>query len=258
VLEGLVASRPRRQASPSTYLASAVLHGCFLLLCVYGTRTAVHTVRKIVADTTLFYLPRLAPAATQRLPAQAQGHGGGGGGRGDGIGMVLTANPPPRGFQVVEAVGDIPTEIPPIDPNARILDPRDFSGRGAEGGVGWGVVGGTGPADQVPGEIREALYTAESKDVRFTPAELTVKPTFRYPLVLQEAGIPGRAVVQFVIDTIGDVEPGSVKVLEQTHQAFADAARTGVLEARFTPARYGERPVRQLSKWPVRFALATR
>lgn len=259
MLEGLVASHPRRQASPATYVASVVLHGLFLLLCVYGTRTAVHTVKKIVADTTLFYLPRLAPAATEKLPAQGPGRGGGGGGGGgNGIGLVLTANPPPRGFQVVEAVGDIPTEIPPIDPNARVLDPRDFSGRGAEGGVGWGVVGGTGPADQIPGEFREALYTAESPDVRFTPAELTVKPIFRYPVVLLEAGVPGRALVQFVIDTVGEVEPSSVQILEKTHEAFADAARTGVLEARFTPARYGERPVRQLSKWPVRFTIASR
>ena len=162
MLEGLVASRPGHQAAPATYLVSTVLHGLFLALCVYGTRTAVHTVKEIVADTTLFYLPRLGPAATERLPVRAPERGGGGGGGGNGPGLVLTANPPPRGFQVVEAVGDIPTEIPPIDPSARILDPRDFSGRGAEGGVGWGVVGGTGPADQVPGEIREALYTAET------------------------------------------------------------------------------------------------
>jgi TonB family protein len=235
-----------------------VLHGLFLALCVYGTRTAVATVKEIVADTTLFYLPRLGPAATERLPVRAAERGGGGGGGGNGPGLVLTANPPPRGFQVVEAVGDIPTEIPPIDPGARILDPRDYSGRGAEGGVGWGVVGGTGPADQVPGEIREALYTAESRDVRFTPAEVLIKPTFKYPVVLLEAGVDGRALVEFVIDTVGDVEPTSVRILEKTHEAFADAARTGVLEARFTPARYGERAVRQLSKWPVRFTIATR
>lgn len=261
MLERLVASRPRRQASPATYFVSLALHIGFLFLCIVATRTTVQTVKKIVADTTLFYLPRLTPAATERLPAQARERGGGGGGGGGGTGgLILSANPPPRGFQVVEAVGDIPTEIPPIDPNARILDPRDFSGRGAEGGVGWGVVGGTGPVDQVPGEYREGLYnyTAEVADVRFTPAQLVVKPTFEYPVILRDAGIPGRAVVQFVIDTIGHVEPESVKILERTDEAFADAARAGVLDARFTPARYGSRPVRQLSKWPVRFTLASR
>jgi len=260
MLERLVASRPRPQASPATYLASLTLHIGFLLLCIVATRTTVQTVKKIVADTTLFYLPRLEPAATERLPAAARerGTGGGGGGGAGSGGLVLSANPPPRGFQTVAAVGQIPTEIPPIDPNARILDPRDFTGRGAEGGVGWGVVGGTGPVDQVPGEYREGLYRADVEDVRFTPAELVVKPMFVYPVILRDAGIPGRAVIQFVIDTIGQVEPASIKILERTDAAFGDAARAGVLEARFTPARYGSRPVRQLSKWPVRFTLASR
>jgi TonB family protein len=225
-------------------------------LCIAGTRVAVHTVKKIVADTTLFYLPRLTAPAVDK--PQVAGRLGGGGGHGTGEGLIISANPPPRGFQVVAAVGAIPTEIPPIEPGAKALDPRDFTGRGEEGGVGWGVVGGTGPADQVPVEFKNALYSAETVDVRFIPAELVVKPTFHYPQVLVEAGIPGRAVVQFVIDTIGDVEPGSVRILEQTHQAFADAARAGVLEARFTPARYGTRLVRQLSKWPVKFTLASR
>lgn len=259
MLEILVASRPRRQASPATSLISLTLHIGFLFLCIAATRTTVQTVKKIVADTTLFYLPRLAPAATERLPVQARERGGGGGGGGGGVGgLVLSANPPPRGFQVVDAVGQIPTSIPPIDPSARVLDPRDFTGRGAEGGVGWGVAGGTGPVDQVPGEYREGLYSAEVADVRFTPAELVVKPTFQYPVILRDAGVPGRVVVQFVIDTIGAVEPGSVKILERTAEAFGEAARAGVLEARFTPARYGTRPVRQLSKWPVRFELASR
>lgn len=253
MLERLVASGPRRQVSPVTYIASVCLHAGMLFLCIIGTRVAVKSVKPVVADTTLFYLPRLASPAVDR-PRLTAGRGGGGGGTGEGL--VLTANPPPRGFQSVAAIGSIPTEIPPVDPDAKVLDPRDFTGRGVEGGTGWGVVGGTGPVDQVPVEFKDAMYSAETADVHFIPAELVVKPAFKYPQVLVEAGIPGRVVVQFVIDTIGEVEPGSVRILEQSQRAFGDAARAGVLEARFTPARYGTRLVRQLSKWPVRFTLA--
>jgi TonB family protein len=254
MMEGMVASFPRRQAGYPTFLTSLVLHAGFLVLCVVGTRTVVKTVERAVADTTLFFLPRLDAPQVDRSPARAVRPGGGAGG--DGAGIVISANPPPRGFQVIEAVGDIPTGIPSIDPNARAIDPRDFTGRGIEGGVGWGVVGGIGPVDQVPGDLTDALYSAETTDARFTPAEMIVQPTFHYPRILQEAGIPGRAVVQFVIDTLGGVEPTSVRVLEHTHLAFADAARTGVLDARFNPARLGVHPVRQLSKMPVRFTLA--
>ncbi|MDX2121549.1 MAG: energy transducer TonB, partial [Gemmatimonadota bacterium] len=144
-----------------------------------------------------------------------------------------------------------------IDPSLRALDARDFTGRGVEGGVGWGVAGGTGPADQPPGQIAELLYSASTEDVRFTPAELVRQPAFTYPVVLQAAGIPGRVVLQFIIDTLGTVEPASITVLERSHEAFAIAAREGVMGARFQPALYGERPVRQLSKWPVKFALTT-
>lgn len=256
MMEGLVASFPRRQARYETLLTSLVLHAGFLVLCVLATRTVVKTVERAVADTTLFFLPRLDAPQVDRAPARASRPGGGGGG-GDGLGIVLSANPPPRGFQVIEAVGEIPTGIPSIDPNARAIDPRDFTGRGAEGGVGWGVVGGIGPVDQDPVEFAEALYTVETADVRFTPAELLVQPIFLYPRVLQEAGIPGRAVVQFVIDTLGTVEPNSVKVLEESHAAFAEAARTGVLDARFNPARLGLHAVRQLSKMPVKFTLTS-
>jgi protein TonB len=255
MMNGLVASYPRRQSGPATYFVSLILHTGLLALCVIGTRTAVKTVQRIVADTTLFYLPRVGPAPVDKPPPVHGGGGGGGGGHGEGL--VLTANPPPKGFQTVAAISDIPTEIPAVDRGATFFDARDFSGRGVEGGVGWGVAGGTGPVEQAPVELRDALYTAETGDRRFVPAEIVVRPEFQYPVLLREAGVTGRVVVQFVIDTLGDVEPGSVRVLEKSHEAFADAARTGVLQARFTPAYFGERPVRQLSKWPVKFTLAT-
>jgi TonB family protein len=169
--------------------------------------------------------------------------------------VVLSANPPPRGFQTVGLVSAVPTDLPPVDLGQRILDPRDFTGRGVEGGTGWGVVGGTGAADQpVPeGGVGDALYAAELEDARFSPAELVVQPRFAYPRVLLEAGISGRVTLQFIVDTLGLVEPSSVEVMSSTHEAFAGAAREGILEARFAPARYGGRTVRQLSRMPVSF-----
>lgn len=250
MMEVLVASNPRRQAGAAELLSSALFHVGLLALAVLTTHTAVQTVREIVADTTLVFLPRLASPEVDKPPPPAPRDAGG-----DGSGLIITTNPPPRGFQVVDAISAVPTEIPPVDLNMKALDARDFTGRGVEGGVGWGVVGGTGPVEQPPAEIVELLYSAETKDARFVPAELVGQPVFHYPPVLQEAGIPGRVVVQFVIDTLGRVEAGSIKILEQSHEAFGGAAREGVLTAQFHPARHGDRAVRQLSKWPVRFSL---
>lgn len=149
----------------------------------------------------------------------------------------------------------MPTEIPPIVPGERDLDPRDFTGRGVEGGTGWGVVGGTGPADQmeIDSELRDVLYEAGMADQRFTPAELVVRPVFEHPRLLLEAGISGRVVLRFIIDTTGQIEPASIAVLEKTHEAYAAAARAGVVGARFRPALFGNRTVRQLTRWPVNF-----
>lgn len=73
------------------------------------------------------------------------------------------------------------------------------------------------------------------------------------------AGLPrdttGRAVVQFVVDTMGRMLPGSAKVLQTTGSAFGAAAAAAVSDTtvRFTPARVGGRPVRQLLQIPIEF-----
>jgi TonB family protein len=254
MLEVLVASHPRGQARPAAFLGASLFHVFALASCIVGTRTTVQVVSRVVDDTTLIFLPRLAAPAVPQPPHPA-GRPGGGGGGGEGGTLVLSANPPPRGFQVVDIVSTVPTALPGVDPNQRFLDPRDFTGRGVEGGLGWGVVGGTGPADQAPPEAvaGEGLYAAELVDARFVPAELVVQPRFAYPRLLLEAGIAGRVTIQFIVDTVGLVEPTSVVVLSTTHEAFAGAAREGILEARFTPAQYGGHTVRQLSRMPVSF-----
>jgi TonB family protein len=66
-------------------------------------------------------------------------------------------------------------------------------------------------------------------------------------------GVSGRVVVLFVVDTLGTVEPGSLRVLSSTHAAFEAAAREAVLKSRFQPARIRGRPVRQLVQQPLSF-----
>ncbi|HXI21480.1 MAG TPA: energy transducer TonB [Gemmatimonadales bacterium] len=252
MFEALVASRPRHLLSPWEASGSLVVHAVALTLCVLATRTTVRAVTRPVVDTTLVFLTRLAPAVSDKpLPRP-----GGAGASGDGsLQVILAANPPPRGFQVVNAVTAVPTEIPPAAAGERALDPRDFTGRGVEGGTGWGVVGGSGPPDQEPfqGDVREALYSADATEATFVTAELESQPEFVYPRVLLAAGVGGRVVVQFIIDTLGLVEPKSLTVLETTHAGFSEAACQGILKARFKPAHLGNRPVRQISRWPVKF-----
>src|SRR5207344_1394360 len=95
----------------------------------------------------------------------------------------------------------------------RPFDPRDFTGRGVEGGVAYGVVGGTGEVDpDMAPTDRDAVYTATLEDVRFEPARLISEPLPKYPPLLQQAGISGLVKVRFIVDTTGRVERPSIKI----------------------------------------------
>ena len=79
--------------------------------------------------------------------------------------------------------------------------------------------------------------------------------TPRYPTMLQSAGVEGDVRAQFVVDTLGRVERGSVRVLNTTHDLFAAAVRDALGRARFTPAEAGGRKVRQLAEQVFTFRI---
>jgi protein TonB len=157
--------------------------------------------------------------------------------------VIVSQNPPPKGFQTVVAPTDIPKDIPPIDLNEKPFDPKDFTGKGVEGGIAAGAVGGTGP---VTGEV---FLEAQLDD----PVQPISIPTPRYPPVLQSAGIAGAVDLQYVVDTTGHTEPGSFKVLKTTHPAFVEPAKEAILKGVFKPAKFKGQPVRQLVQQRISF-----
>lgn len=258
MLDVLVASNASRFVRPRWVSGSLLLHTLAFAVVFQATRVHAKVAQVAVADTTLLFFPRLAPPAVRPVEAHRPAGGiGGGGGTG---GIILSANPPPRGFQTVLAPSEIPSAIPPVDLEQRALDPRDFSGRGVEGGAARGVVGGTGtfdPAEVLPESGGEPVPETLA-DARFEPAELLSQPTPRFPPALLAVGVSGRVVIQFVVDTVGQVEPPSITVLESTHPGFEASARESVAGAVFRPAHLGAYPVRQLTRQPVRFVIAAR
>ena len=241
MLDVLLASGAPRSVRPSWASASLLTHGLIIALAVVATKGALDRPRVTTTDQTiLLFVPKPPPPPPDapRPPEPAN--------------LVIT-EPPPKGFQTIEMPKEIPNVIPPIDLNQRPLDPRDFTGRGVEGGIADGVVGGTGPVDRELPDEAGAIYQATLADSRFNPAVLVSEPTPRYPRHLEQLGVPGRVVVEFVIDTVGRVEPASIRVLESTHEAFEEAARKTVAAAVFRPARLRSQPVRQLTRQAVRF-----
>jgi len=165
--------------------------------------------------------------------------------------VVVSVNPPPKGFQTIAVVTEVPEGIPPVDLNQRALDARDFSGRGVEGGIFKGVEGGTGKVlDDEPGNVK--YYSELELD---EPARALEQPSPRYPPAMQAAGLEGFVVLEFIIGTDGQAEPASIKVIQSTHKEFERSAIETILRSRFSPAKLAGEKVRQLARQKLSFRI---
>ena len=72
-----------------------------------------------------------------------------------------------------------------------------------------------------------------------------------YPRILQDAGIGGTVVMQFVIEPDGTVDMSSVKVIDSPHEQLSDASVKAVERFRFRPGRYKGENVRVLIQMPI-------
>jgi TonB family protein len=88
---------------------------------------------------------------------------------------------------------------------------------------------------------------------------VTQRPNSRapaYPPELRARRISGEVLMQYVVDTLGRVEPGTIRVLRSSHPEFDRAVREALPFARFTPAENSGHKVRQLVQQPFVFAIA--
>ena len=231
MFETLIESKPKKQKNLGQTLFSLVFHGLLIFGAVKVTAHAAEQVQELLKDTTMVFLepPKETPPPPEVPPDQ-----------------VIAANPPPKGFQTIITPTEIPTEIPPVNLNERPLDPRDFTGKGVEGGIGSGVTGGTGPVD-----IGQTFLEAQVDD----PPQLISPGPLLYPPAMKAAGIPGKVTLQFIVETTGRVEPGSVRVLSSTHRAFEEPAKQVIMKSVYKPGKVRGEPVRVLVQQTINFTL---
>ncbi len=238
MFDNLILSNPKEKKTrgvPGTVM-SMIVHTVLIWAAIVVTARAKEAITEAAVDTTMVLFieeqkdePEPEPEPDEPPPQQ-----------------IVNLNPPPKGFQTVAAPIDIPTDIPPIDLSQR-FDPRDFSGVGVEGGVFSGVEGGTGPIDLTQTFLESAVDE---------PPERLSGPSPRYPEMLRQAGIEGSVILEFVIDTTGNVEPNSVKVQAATNRAFEGPAREVILRSRYRPGRVRGTAVRVLVQQSISFNIA--
>jgi protein TonB len=232
VFENLVESKQGKQRKWWQTLLSLAIHGLVIFAAVRATQGVAETMKEKPVDTTMVFLKPPPPTPPPPPPPPQE--------------VVVAQTPPPKGFQTVVAPTDIPKEIPPIDLKEKPFNPADFTGKGVEGGVATGVVGGTGPVGPIQGQV----FLEAQLDEPVQPINI---PTPRYPPVLQSAGIAGYVDLQYIVDTTGHAEPNSFKVVKATHPAFVDPAKEAILKGVFKPAKYHGQAVRQLVQQRISF-----
>lgn len=214
------ARRDRREGSISL---SALLHVALMAGGVLLTSERVVEIPEVIPDTIFFIQPR------RPLPAQRDGPTDAGGmpsaPRVDPTTLVLSEIPLDGEFQTVDtfpssAIGGEPEGNPLAEP----------SGSG--------------------------LFAAATVEKTALPLPGNRSPA--YPEMLRAAGIEGSALMQFVIDTAGIVEPSSITILRTDHELFATAARRALLRHRFLPAEVAGHKVRMLVEQRFEFAIERR
>lgn len=212
-------------------LVSLVVHVVLILAAVYATLNAGEAVRERVREVAMVVQTKQEEKKEEPPPPE----------------QVATVNPPPKGFQTLSIPTNIPVDIPPPQLNQR-FDAADFTGVGVEGGVARGVEGGTGPVvtDQ---PYMEAVVEERPELIQGS----CTQPV--YPEMLRQAGIDGRVMFEFVIDTLGRAERASFRTISTSHPLFEGPAKSAVQTCRFRAGRIQGRAVRVRVQQPINFTI---
>ena len=109
---------------------------------------------------------------------------------------------------------------------------------------------GSSPAPD-PGGVYESSIVEQQP-------ELLSSPPPRYPEAMRTAHVEGVVEVQGVVDTLGHLEPKTLRVIESPHPALSASAIECLERAVFRPGRVEGRAVRVLVRIPMRFSIGTR
>jgi protein TonB len=236
----LLESRHRGSRSLGSIMTSAGAHGALIAAAVAMTMTgrANATVAPDISrrETPVFLSParRPEPASPSRVNHAP-------------VAPTSALITPVRLAVDVNLAAALPST--PIDLGA-IAPADETSGAGRSAIPSDGI---TGPDRSDIGALGAVIG---ERDVDRVPRMLRGAAQPRYPETLRAAGIAGRVVLQFVVDTSGRAEPESVEVLESTRAEFADAVRAALSRLRFTPGEVSGRRVRTRVQLPFEFSLS--
>jgi len=235
MFDKLIESRPAKQKMAGGTVFSLFFHGTLIAAAVFVTAKAGIANDKTKQEKIQFVEMKKQPPKPEPPPPPPPPE------------KVFKA-PPPKGFQVLRAPVEIPIKIPDIDLSKKVTDENDFSGKGVAGGTSKGVEGGKAVVQS------DQPYFEFQVEKPVVPAPGSISP--RYPDMLRQAGVEGEVLAQFVVDTTGKAEPGSLKILKSSHDMFVQSVKNALPQMKFIPAEVGGRKVKQLVQQPFTFSIS--
>lgn len=237
--------RKRGVFTGKTATASIIIHGVLLATVVYASVKAPEVLKKEEELVEFMEIEPETPEPEAPKPEEPPPPPP----------EQPEAPPPPKGFQTLMPPETPPPAIPDVDTSAPPVTAADFTGVGTAGGTSKGVEGGTPQAvakEEPPAEgFAYEVAVLERKPELVNKSQVASLMQRLYPRMLQDAGIGGTVMMQFVIEADGKVEASSVKVIDSTHEQFADASIKAVEKFRFRPGRYKGQNVRVLIQMPI-------
>jgi protein TonB len=233
MLAVLLESRAARPSHVRSTLLSAAAHSAIIAAAVAFTISGRgrHEQDPRVNPVTLTYVqPAVPETPTESRPSSA-----------------ASAPVDPR-LPVIDVPVITPVGIPPVDLTMPSTNPGEFriGGHADPGSIG-------GPALPLPsGDVNEASAVDRAPRILGRPVEPL------YPPALRSAGVEGRVLAEFVVDTLGRAELATLRFPELPDPRFADAVREAISRTRFSPGEVAGRPVRTRVALPFDFRLLRR
>lgn len=164
--------------------------------------------------------------------------------------------PTPGILLTVPEIDEVPDGLPPIDPAEPPTNPADY-----RNGPAGDVVGEppaeprepTGATEPSPGDADGVFDMAAVEELPqiANRAEAGRLLQRAYPSLLRDSGISGRVRAQLVIGADGRPVAGTARIVDASHDAFAEATLRVIERFRFEPAKVNGQPVRVLITLPI-------
>ena len=223
MLTRLIESQSRFARNDTTTAASVAIHLILITVAAFFTTAKAITEQEPEQIKPLVWIRTVLPAHTTRS-AQVE--------RRSASAMTTPSIPAPAQLSLA-----INANIPAV--NVELAGVRSNDDEFARGLTG-------SSSNQPAGLSGDPSQTFDAREVDTQVSALSNQPTPVYPASLRAAGVEGRVIAQFIVDSHGDAIRESIRIVSSTNDLFGESVAKAIRQMRFAPAKIGNKAVSQV------------